>query len=726
MRLGLGLAITDRRGGAGGGGAPNPIIRIMVMGQSEMEYLFNPDSFYSQIPQPSSPGNGNVVVFTQAGAGNPPVRTVVNPTTVAADQVNPVIAAWSALFAYVRSGYTFVIGDGCVAGTSRYDLFDDSSDGSDLRIWSDFTNVVDAIESEFGDVQALVECWFNSDSSFILSFKQNFWPFYFGRTYLNGVFTLGNTNPDGGSTSRPVNHCLWDGAAATNAKGRGIFKRDATQWRIHTPMPFCDGPVSPTAELSYFSEGDLRQSEPRRQTIIDLASDTLAQSVGIVVGPSAHITDFGGGIHPLEDDPDGQILLGWPLAISILRESGMTIGEPTITGISGATDGSYADIEVNLPNGGTLTTLREFRGDAMPGTPSPHQQEVTGFEISKASRKPVFNLSETGYASSHRGTVVIQDSGTGTPPSRIGKVRITPLEAFAYGNGISYLRGQATAMLQEPRDVTNKLFLDMLIEHVPSLYQAGATYPLEGIAVRPYQSDLTVNVPSPPFSPQSTSFDGSTSRIDSTTLTVAANNAFTLACWLYYDGTWHSPTANLLQLRTGTSVRMTVVTTNTGRLSIAIPGVTTFATPNNSFAGGAWHHVMISMNANAGGSSRYQVCVDGAAPLSGTADVSALNLTMNGETLTRFYFGSAAGSGLWPGDLAYCWVDIGNSIDLSVQANREKFILAGAPVDLGGDGSIPTGSAPEFFLDGGASMSNLGTGGALTAVALTLGAVPHL
>jgi len=59
--------------------------------------------------------------------------------------------------------------------------------------------------------------------------------------------------------------------------------------------------------------------------------------------------------------------------------------------------------------------------------------------------------------------------------------------------------------------------------------------------------------------------------------------------------------------------------------------------------------------------------------------------------------------------------------DLSIQANRRKFIDgSGNPVDLGANGSLPTGSQPEVFLHtavGGtfaAFLANLGTTGALT------------
>ena len=73
------------------------------------------------------------------------------------------------------------------------------------------------------------------------------------------------------------------------------------------------------------------------------------------------------------------------------------------------------------------------------------------------------------------------------------------------------------------------------------------------------------------------------------------------------------------------------------------------------------------------------------------------------------------------GELADVWIGVGQFLDLTVQANREKFIDAnGKAADLGVDGSGPTGVAPAIFFhrdtDAPASdfASNRGTGGAFS------------
>ena len=69
------------------------------------------------------------------------------------------------------------------------------------------------------------------------------------------------------------------------------------------------------------------------------------------------------------------------------------------------------------------------------------------------------------------------------------------------------------------------------------------------------------------------------------------------------------------------------------------------------------------------------------------------------------------------GDLADLYV-ASEFIDFTVEANRRKFIsAAGKPVNLGSDGSTPTGTAPLMFFSGStvAWHTNKGSGGGFTA-----------
>lgn len=702
-------------------------VTAILFGQSEMEYLLNTGAFYRAITNPT-PGDGNLVVYTQDGAGNPVVKTTVNATTVAAGQVNPAMAAMSAFLEHVRPGRTFVLGDGAVPGTSRYALVDDADTD---RLWTDLTAVIDAIEGDYGPVGLLCECWYNADASSIETFRDCFWPLYFGRTGGNAAFTLGNTNPDAVNTTAAFDHCLWDGDAATNSKGRGVFRRDQTSWAIITPMPFLDAPIDPTPEMLNFSADDDRLTEPARAVMIALADNPLAQSVNLVVGPSAHVCQFGGGtstqIHPAVDSSDGQILLMWPIAFALARQAGYTIAEPTIIDIDGPGDGSYVEVVVDLPNGGTLTTLAALESrDAYAGT-APHQQAVTGFEMTKSgTRRPVFNTDETSYPASHRGTVAIVDSGTGVAPNRFGRVRITPTEPFGFGDSVSYLRGQATAALVEPRDLD--LYPYFLIEHVPALADSGVSLAQRcpGVAVRPYQADLAAPVDEPTFTPQSTSFNGTSSVLESISLNVPTSNRFTIAGWLWFDGTWGATTGTWCHIRIGTTQVVDIRTASSGRLQFIIGGFANFTTPTSTFTGNRWHHVAISVDVTSG-SEQYQISIDGGAPIAGTPSAVGVTLGLAAGNATRFYVGRNSTTSHWTGDLGHLFIDLQNAIDLSNSANRLKLVNAdGDPPDYGATGQNLFGSTPQFYFDGGASMANLGTGGSLAATDLTAGGTPAL
>ena len=472
------------------------IVTAVFLGQSEIEYILNAGSPYRQIGQPT-PGNGNLIVWTQFGDDVPPVRTTVNPATVAAGQVNPAMAALSAFLDFAAPGITFHVGDGAVAGTGRGALVSDAASG---RKWSDLVSVVDGIEAETGEpLDAMIECWYNSNHAAIPNFGPTFWPMYAGQRWNGSSFTLGATNPDasGSMASVVFDHTFWDAEAQADEKGRGVFARDDTSWHILTPMPFNDGPVAPAAEAAHFSAGVSRLVQPARQAMHDLVANDFAQSIDLVVGPSAHLSHFGNGIHPRTDDPDGQIQFMWPFAVAMLRAAGQAVHEPGIIDVDAAENGAWADLVVDLPNGGTLTTLRQFRQAAAPDPLPPHWQPVVGVEVQRfngGGTRPVFRAAETAYPEAFRGTVAIVDSGTGEAPGRTARVRITPEQPFQPGDLVAYLRGQATAKLLNPRDTNAKLMLDMLIEHVPALHDPAALYPFEGVAVRPAQAFLALPI----------------------------------------------------------------------------------------------------------------------------------------------------------------------------------------------------------------------------------------
>lgn len=715
------------------GSSAGPII-VGWLGQSEIEHLKNSNEYYSQFAAPDVTGV-NMIVVAQNGDLVAPTEYAVTNENVAAGLISNSMAVVGCWLRDIAPGRQFVVGDLAVPGTSRAMLADDTTDetvGADgaRRYWSDFTSVIDRIESKYGHVQHFIECWYNSDAAVAAYLRDAYWPFYFGAYSDGSEFTLG-TSHTFGSLTYQVDHCIYDAMAAPSEKGRGVFARVNTQWHVLTPMPFCDAPEGAEAEALQFTQG-VRNEEPLRANIHALESDALAQSVNLIVGPSAHITDFGGGIHPLTDDPDGVVLFAQPFAIAMLRGAGISLGEPTISAVGGATDGTYADIYVDLPNGGNLTTLRQLRGAEMPASPSPHQHEVVGVELfrtSQGSRRPVFKTTETSYPQAFRGTVAIVDSGSGSP--RRGIVRITPDTPFAFGDSFSYLRGQASALLHEDRDVPNKLVLDMLIEHIPQ-YAGSSIYPFYGVPVRPQQSDIQSAVEAPAFVARSARFNGEAAMV--ATSDIAMTNQGMMILFYRPKDPAMPQLDMLIQAGTGT-VRFELSSSSGGRLNLKIHnGSSLVSTPFYSAAGntpfavneGYWIAAEWADDSVLGaGNGRLLIKVDD--EVVATKSMA----TIWAGALTQFGFGADRIARTGPSygygvdaEFGHGWLSFSQRLDLSVAENAQKFGAAGSPVDVGSNGQVPTGTAPEIYLDGdGSSWNNLGTAGPLSVTgSITAGA----
>ena len=357
------------------------------------------------------------------------------------------------------------------------------------------------------------------------------------------------------------------------------------------------------------------------------------------------------------------------------------------------------DVLVDLPNGGELTTLAALRGTEYAGS-SPHQQDVTGFEITRAGgqRRPVFRTDQADRPTSHRGALEIVDAGSGSP--RRGRIRITPEEPFAFGDSVSFLRGQATAALLEPRDLD--LYPWFPIEHVPALFDASATYPMEGIALRPYQEEAAVPVEAADFQARGVYFDGA-SHYASTSGTVATAGSSGLASfWLRSDdNAWNATVGRrIFQLRVGSVTVIEAITASSGRITFRLNNDTAadmvafFAAQpgNGQFGIGAWYHVLIGWTAT------------GAVIFVNNMQVATMtfaSLDMAGQTITHIGVGAESSGNLpWLGDLAHLYINLTETLDLTDPANRARFIKDGAPVDLGANGELPTGSAPAFYYDG--------------------------
>jgi hypothetical protein len=158
-----------------------------------------------------------------------------------------------------------------------------------------------------------------------------------------------------------------------------------------------------------------------------------------------------------------------------------------------------------------------------------------------------------------------------------------------------------------------------------------------------------------------------------------------------------------LRIVTGSSIRLTCNNAS---------GSQVFEFDPLAVSNDVWQHVLISFDLTS--SSNRHVYFDGVAKSPIYTPYNDNNIDF---TDTDHIIGASDSSGAnkFDGDLADFWLDF-NYIDLSVAANREKFIKNGKPVDLGIDGRKPTGTAPILFLSGEAENwhTNKGSGGGFT------------
>lgn len=197
------------------------------------------------------------------------------------------------------------------------------------------------------------------------------------------------------------------------------------------------------------------------------------------------------------------------------------------------------------------------------------------------------------------------------------------------------------------------------------------------------------------YAPKAVSFDGAT-RLDGTSAGVNNETQITLSTWVRFNsiGAWQDifeNNAGNLWLRLDTS----------GEIAFRIENSTNdpiigSSNPNMTLSTGIWYHLLLSVDTAA---QNYHFYIN-------DSDVTPAGHTWPNpgpiNLLTDYYVGGQGGTPDYlDGDMAELWFATGTYLDFSAEANRRKFIDgSGNPVFLGADGSLPTGSQPDFFLSG--------------------------
>lgn len=170
---------------------------------------------------------------------------------------------------------------------------------------------------------------------------------------------------------------------------------------------------------------------------------------------------------------------------------------------------------------------------------------------------------------------------------------------------------------------------------------------------------------------------------------------------------------------TNTTVNIKRDTSNKIKVSLAASGsslkwvftsTNSFDTSNNP----GWHHLLVAWELD--GSPVGQAFLDDVA-LAKTDNTGPLNGSID-YTDTNHAVGANTSGGIkMNADIADFYYAPTQYLDISQAANRRKFIDSSKkPVDLGPDGSKPTGTQPLLFLSGPTATwhTNLGSGGGLT------------
>jgi hypothetical protein len=137
-----------------------------------------------------------------------------------------------------------------------------------------------------------------------------------------------------------------------------------------------------------------------------------------------------------------------------------------------------------------------------------------------------------------------------------------------------------------------------------------------------------------------------------------------------------------------------------------------------------YFHVLASWKVDAAsGARRAALYIQDVSDIAVEADIGG-SFSVDYESATDFFVGSVNGSNLYSGNMAEVWFDTVSIVEADntiSEVNRRKFISAtGKPVDLGADGSTPTGTSPLVYLhiDDGETANNFslnaGSGGDFT------------
>lgn len=215
-------------------------------------------------------------------------------------------------------------------------------------------------------------------------------------------------------------------------------------------------------------------------------------------------------------------------------------------------------------------------------------------------------------------------------------------------------------------------------------------------------------------------FNGSNQYLNRTSaLTgIADSKVFTLAFAFYWDTT--AATDRLLHLYDTVNARFNFILTTSGSSDLQMLANNSAGTrilttgSGTALSSGQWYTVLISIDLADTGKRHFYL--NGASYSTTYSDYTDAAISFSDGD--RIGIGAeGAGASYFDGKIGFLWFNT-EYIDFSDEANRLKFFDAfGYPVDLGEDGSTPTGNQPLIYLnDEFEAGTNYGSGGDFTPV----------
>lgn len=213
-------------------------------------------------------------------------------------------------------------------------------------------------------------------------------------------------------------------------------------------------------------------------------------------------------------------------------------------------------------------------------------------------------------------------------------------------------------------------------------------------------------------------FDGTADslRVSETALGQSDGKSFLISVWI--DPSSNNRVARLISMGGGEtfvldrtpSQQIRVFLRGPGSLTVIgdIKSTTTVPTTNGP------HHVLIAIDM---ANTTIQIRIDGGPVETNLVATAIVNNTIdfaNGDLIIGAFSISIPDLD-WEGEMGHFYL-AEEYLDISTAANLAKFYDNGNPVDLGSDGSTPTGTAPIIFLNNPVAtwQNNLGSGGNFT------------